>query len=239
MKKIILGPGVGDKGMLTGVTRHLSNAQVVTLPARTYGPVPLPFGDDFETSVAEGERLIEAELERGPGVVLAYSAFAAAAGNVAARGHRNLIGTGLVADPFQPRRVTAFVNTSYGIAGSREALFGGSPVKWVFDPKDVICQCDQNSPLRTLADQTARMSFRRPDLWVADLANRITHQRWQRVILDWRRRDAVRAQYARAAEDAWGYLPGGRGDHVGYGTRLEANGKTYLHNLADWIEGLA
>lgn len=236
--KVILCPGVGDKGMLQGLVRHLpAGTEVVTLPARSYGPVPLPFGDDFEASVATGEWLLRIELNKGPAFVAAYSAYAAAAGNITRDGHKNLLGTGLVADPFQPRRVTAFVNSSYGIAGSRD-ITGGAPVKWVFDPKDVICQCDQNSPLRILADATSKMSLKRPDAWVADLLNRLTTRRWQQVMVNWRDRDAVRARYDRAFNDAWGYLPGGRGDHVGYGTRKQPNGRTYLHNLADWMVSL-
>lgn len=230
--KIIVFPGVGDPGMLRGVTDLIPNAEVVTLPSGSYGPVPLPFGPSHEDSVLRLMRQGRAELDKGPAVLLGYSQGAEAAMNLAATAHPNIIAAGAVSDPMQPD----LGNGLTGIRGARPVP-ASVRTRWMFDPKDVICQCPKDSPLRTLADQTARMSFRNPHDWVGDILARLAAQRWQQVRVEWWNPIGVQLQYRRARLDAEGYLL--RGDHTGYGARKQANGLTYLQNLAAWIRSVA
>lgn len=228
--KIIVFPGVGDKGMLTGVTRLIPGAEVVTLRSGSYGPVPLPFGTDHEASIrrlmAEGY----AELDKGPAVLLGYSQGAEAAMNLAATNHPNILAAGAVSDPMQPD----LGNGLTGIRGARRVP--NIRTRWAYDPNDVICQCPKDSPLRTFADMTARMSFSDPGEWKRDLIRRVIDGRWQQVKVQWWNVIGVMRQYNRARLDAEGYLY--RGDHTGYGVRRESQGMTYLQNMAAWIRSL-
>lgn len=224
--RVIVFPGVGDKGMLQGVTRQLPGVEVITLPYGSYGPVPLPFGVDHEASLLRLMRDGRAELDKGPAILLGYSQGAEAAGNVAAGGHPNLVGVGLVADPMQPDPGTG----RWGIRGQRR--IPGVKVSWAYEAKDVICQCPKDSPLRTFADQTARLTFSKPDAWIADLFDRLVRGRWQAVKVQWWNPLAVLRQYNQAQFDAEGYLF--RGDHTVAYTR---GAPSQLDRLADTVRG--
>lgn len=228
--RIIVFPGVGDRGMLTGVTRLIPGAEAITLQYGSYGPVPLPFGPNHEQSVLRLIREGRTELDKGPAVILGFSQGAEAAMNLAATGHPNLIGAGAVSDPMQPD----LGNGLTGIRGPRRVP--NVRTRWAYDSKDVICQCPRNSPLRTLADLTAQMSFGDPGGWGRDLLNRIASGRWQAVKSEWWNPIGVLRLYDRARVDAEGYLF--RGDHTGYGVRRELNNLTYLQNMAAWVRSL-
>ncbi|WP_188492035.1 hypothetical protein [Williamsia phyllosphaerae] len=190
----------------------------------SYGVVPLPFGQSFAASVAQGELLLRRELDNnGPAIILGYSGGAAVAGNVADQGHRNIIAVGLIADPFQPESVTR--NGKFGVAGSRE-IRNTKHVKWVWNPRDMICQADRNSPIRTVADATARMSLKNPDEWKNDLLTRITKRKWQEIRrhpLDFR---ALVADALQAKEDVESYLDGAQHQTAYYNRRAD---------LAHWV----
>lgn len=229
MKRIIRCRGISEgttRNMLSGVTDLCDGFYVSELPySAQYGFVPLPFGQSFEASVTQGELMLRRELDKGPAVVLGYSGGAALAGNVARDGHPNLLGVGLIADPFQPKAITH--DGKFGVAGSRDIR--GVPTKWVWNPADMICQSRANSPVRAVADQTARMSLKDPGRWQADLLDRLAKNRWQRIT--YRPWDvlAIAREYGQAVTDVRGYLDGTQ--HVGayFGRRAE---------LARWVMSL-
>ena len=232
--KVILCRGIGEpangRTMLHGVVDFLPKSwQVVNQQLKPeYGFVGGPFfGQSFANTYAEGYRALMEELEKGPAIVLGYSAGAAFAGAVK---HRNVIAVGLLADPFQPVGVSS--NGKYGLAGSRANYH--PKVKWVYDPTDMICQSPADSPIRTIADQTSHMSFANINEWVTDLVSRLTTGRWQAVRRQWWNPLAVSRQYSEAISGAIGYLKPG-GDHTSYQVRRQSNGKTYTQNLAEWV----
>ena len=232
--RIILVRGTGEPqgrpSMLTATAHSLaslSGGKVVDLPYRAeYGPVPNPLGQAYERSVAEGLGMLDHLAEAGPFILLGYSLGARIAGDFAAGGHRNLIAAGLVADPMDYGTDKAF-----GIGGRRK--IGKSNVFRVAHPRDIICRCPANSPIRTVADATAHLSFATPDEWARDLIDLLARDRWQRVAVDWRNPTSAWRLYSQAIDGVVDYLPrpAGRGFHERYGTDGAGDGRTYLQHL--------
>jgi hypothetical protein len=219
--------------MLQNVVRELhalgKSPQIVNIPyTAQYGVAGRGgiLGESFNDSLKGGRTLLRAEIAKGPCVVLGYSAGAKLAGDVAAEKPVNLLACGLIADPAMP--CTAKNYNHYGITGSRPVTT--VPTTWKADPKDGICQCPRNSPLRTLADQSEAFSLGDPVAWTGDLWSRFVQGRWQPTNV-WAQ--VGDARWPEADRLFYGYLLGG--DHTSYGCRREANNKTYTRNLAEWI----
>lgn len=237
MTKLILCRGIGEPAnspMLQNVVRELATLGkyplVVNIPySASYGPAGKQglLGESFNDSLKTGRQLLRAELAKGPAVVLGYSAGAKLAGDVAVEKPDNLLAVGLIADPAMP--YTAKNNGRYGITGSRPVTT--VPCKWSADPRDGICQCPTNSPLRTLADQSEAFSLGDPAAWTADMWHRWSTAHWQPTNL-WGQ--ITTDAWPEAARLFYGYLWGG--DHTSYGLRRETNGKTYTRNMAEWVQ---
>jgi hypothetical protein len=228
--------------MLANVTRLLDSKRFVVkeIPWRAqYGPVPAALGSSYDKSLDTGRTMLLRTIadDPNPVVLLGYSGGAALAGNVAAEigcgehPHLEVRGVGLISDPL---RWDGFGRTTWGIAG-RRYIRGDFPIWQMVDPSDVIANCPSNSPLRTLADQSAAFSLADPIAWGADLVGRLKSSQWQAVRLDWRNPLSVWAQYRQAITDAEGYLTG---DHTSYQTRVYRDGRTYTQWLADRINEL-
>ncbi|MFC7450528.1 hypothetical protein [Rhodococcus daqingensis] len=238
--------GIGESleaNTLNDVTRHLDpeHFRVVEVPwPASYGPAPLLVGPAFDESLRTGHTMLLNRVlaTKGPIVLLGYSGGAALVGNVAAALtplQANIIGVGLIADPFMPEWASPGAG-EFGIAGSR-SIIAGFPVWWLCDPNDVIGRCPRNSPLRTVTDQTRAFSLANLLGWGADLARRLTLQEWQQVAINWRDPSEVRAIYARARRGLAGYLV--RGDHQSYHLRtMPGQGVTYTRWLANRINEL-
>ena len=243
MITVLVCRGIGESKpspMLSNVTRLLDPKRFVVkeVPwSASYGPAPAPFGSSFDTSLREGRTLLLDMIRQDPNLVvlLGYSGGAALAGNVAAeigRGeHPGLVisGVGLISDPLRHPGLTS---PDWGIAGVRR-IWGTFPVWHMSDPKDVITCCPANSPLRTIADQSAAFSLIDPKAWGWDLVERLRQQRWQATITNWRNVREVWAAYSAAIEGAQGYLFAR--DHISYASRIYRDGKTYTQWLADRI----
>ena len=239
MKTIIVrgtGETLNRASMLAGIGQALAGSdEFIDLPYRAeYGPVPAPFGPSYLDSVFEGLGLLRRFADAGPFLLLGYSLGARIAGDFAAEGHRNLVATGLVADPSDPG-----VGGRFGVSGARPIwqpnIFRES------DPADMICRCPKDSPIRTIADQTSRMSFATPQAWADDMTQRLIKGRWQKVVIPWQNPVATWGRYADAIDDVHGYLPPpvGRGDHTSYARRLAPSGKTYLQDLYEKMSRFA
>lgn len=242
---MILGDGLGP-----GVIGRLPDGEAFFVDEvrwrAAYGPVPGPLDAiSYGRSLDEGMDLISAKLANLPegdtAILLGFSGGATLAGNYARFAipgvhHREkIVGVGLIADPMRP--VTTGrdehsgqpVGPGFGIGGQRFIPEDDFPVWWISNPRDVICCCPMDSPLRTIADQTFAMSFSPggAPLWLADLVDRLKTRRWQAVRVEWWRPARVFEQYARAVDDAAGYLF--RGEHISYdrgdtpGTQTLAN----------------
>jgi len=206
----------------------------------SYGFVPTTYGSSFSKSTKRGEDMLIEMIDKDPNPVVlrGYSGGAVVAGNVAARigrgelPHLDIRGVALVADPLNPQLPGS---NRWGIAGSRDVR-GNFPVWRANDPKDVICLCPANSPLRTLADQSAAMSLADPVAWGQDLINRLVTNRWQKVALNFWRPNTVVQQYAEAIEGVRGYLTG---DHTSYHKRGLVAGETYLDHIGKRINGIS
>ena len=179
--------------------------------AASYGPVNPhrdPLGMSFDAALADGYRLLELALwqNRDADVVVAgYSGGAAVVGNLLARKHfLQVKAVVLVADPWAPNAGRGV----HGIAGSRTITPGR--VRWVANPRDVICCCPADSPLRTIADQSAAMSLGDPSGWGLDLIDRLKTDRWQSIRTNPLDVVAAIRRYGRALDDVGGYLGLGR-----------------------------
>lgn len=239
--------GIGEPirgNMLANVGRKLDPARfrVREVPwAASYGPVPLPFGPSFDEALRTGRELLLRMIADDPYPVLlkGYSGGGALAGHVAreiARGqhpHLEVVGCALLADPFMPDYASP-VRDEFGIAGSR-AIPRAFPTYWACDPADTIGRCPRNSPLRTVADQTAAASLSDPEAWIRDLEDRLRTGRWQAIEpLKFWQIPEILGRYRRALHDLDGYLR--RGDHISYASRIKpGTNQTYTDWLADRI----
>lgn len=234
--RLITARGIGEgmrDNMLGQLVRALPQWDHVELPwSASYGPFNPernPFGEAFSDALGSGAAKLRAELDKGPAVLVGYSGGAALVGNVAAELHPNIRAVGLVADPFQPGV------ERFGIGGARY-ITQKVPIRWIGNPKDAICNCDVDSPLRTLADQSAAMSLGDPVAWGRDVLDRLSRDRWQRVRLEWWNLPGVLRQYAQAVDDVHGYLGLDRlSEHTVYNWRRGPSGDTDLHDLAVWL----
>lgn len=233
---IIKARGIGEPfhgNMLDGLRKYLPTElkfEEVNYPSQ-YGPVPKIDGKSFYRSLDIGLDWLEDRFARSKPddrfIVTGYSAGAELIGNfVASTDQHNLnkiLGAYLVADPSMPKLPG---NRKFGIRGER--FIHGVNVKWAADPKDVIPLCSPPwSPLRAIADASPGISLGVP-MGPAEAIQEINRRRPQAAIGLF---DA-----SKAFQEAYGYLIGG--DHTGYKVRRQANGKTYIHNGADWILGL-
>lgn len=197
MTRLILCRGIGEP-LHTGLLSRLPGllaADHIDLPwTAQYGPVGRegPAGESFERSLAAGTRLLRAELDRGPAIVVGYSGGAALAGNLAKTGHRNLVAVGLVADPLDPGTAR-----THGIAGRRPIT--GPPVHRLRNLDDVICSCPADSPLRAIADTSAAFSLADPAAWGRDVLARLAARQVASILVQ-------PAVYQRAYLDACRYL---------------------------------
>ncbi|RYF57962.1 MAG: PE-PPE domain-containing protein, partial [Comamonadaceae bacterium] len=178
MLSVLVCRGIGEplpSPMLANVTRLLDRKRFVVkeIPWRAqYGPVPAALGSSYDKSLDTGRTMLLKAIAADPNpvILLGYSGGAALAGNVAAEiaqgKHPELEvrGAALLSDPLSPRVIN---RDGWGIAGSRW-IGGGFPVWHMSDPADVIARCPANSPLRTLADQSAAFSLADPVAWGAD-----------------------------------------------------------------------
>ncbi|MGK9270513.1 hypothetical protein KXR83_05870 [Williamsia muralis] len=226
--KIIRVRGIGEPlnggNMLTGVTSRIPGAQVVELPySAAYGFIPDPRGTAYAVTLVSGENLLRKVLDDGPAVVLGYSAGAHIVGNVAAKGHRNLIAVGLIADPSMPGTGT------YGITGSRPVP---GVVKWIANPLDIICQCPDPSPLRTLPALTKEVSVAPDRLKLQDaVLGELLSGRLSTSLRFWRGDRAATLRYwDTALRGARGYLDGSQHQRAYWGARQS--------ELADWVRSL-
>jgi len=217
---LILGDGLGP-----GVLGRLPDGEMFkcreVLWNASYGPVGGRLdADSYSKNVERGMDTIAAMLRDIPkgdtAILLGFSAGATLAGNYARFGvvcREKIVGVGLIADPLRPASDDAY---GFGIGGQRYIPEDDFPVWWISNPRDVICCCPMDSPLRTIADQTFAMSFSPggAPLWLADLVDRLKTRRWQAVRVEWWHPAKVFQQYARAVDDAAGYLF--RGEHISY-----------------------
>ncbi|WP_213573301.1 alpha/beta fold hydrolase [Rhodococcus sp. USK13] len=239
-----VGEPMGEASMLANVTRHLDpeRFRVVEVPwSAQYGPVPAPLGSSFDTSLRSGRTMLLDYIRRDPNpvVITGYSGGGALAGNVAAeiaRGEHpelDVRGVGLISDPLMPWPYSPAGPTTWGIAGERWIDARAFPLWHLADPADVITCCPAESPLRTLADQSAAFSLVDPREWGWDLIRRVREKRWQATIRDWRNVPEVWRAYSAAIDGVRGYLTG---EHDSYHLRhYPGSTRTYTEWLADRI----
>lgn len=177
--KLVTVRGIGEpleRNMLSQVVRHFPNTEHVELMwSAVYGPVNAQRrvdGESFAQATEYGEYLLRAELDKGPCLVVGYSGGAEVAGNIAARGHRNLVATVLVADPSAP-----WSDNGCGIRGPRNFKYP-QPVRWVSNPDDIICCCPWDSPLRIIAETSEAFSLGDPAAWGISILSKLTQQKF-------------------------------------------------------------
>lgn len=239
---------------LPGLRDYLNPAyEVLEVPwPANYGPVGQgdPVGSSYMANLNIGMIQIRDMLaELGPdddAILCGYSGGATLAGNYAEVASRpawradwhgeKIAGVGLVADPMRPP-FTADA-PGFGVGGERD-IDAPFPVFWAADPMDPITCLPENSPLRTIADQSWAMSFAPGEFpaWMGDLIDRLRTNRWQRVVIEWWNPLGVMRQYADAFAAADRYLF--RGDHTSYAIRNIPGGDvTYLQDLANKLNGI-
>lgn len=219
-------------GMLGEVTRHLDPYKFVPQwhPWQAeYGPVPRLGGASYDESIRRGIDSLVRAIRACPNDVLGlgYSAGATLWGRLLEEfedgKHPDIVakvkGVAFVAHPERRRGDSVGrIGDGFGVGGE---WFGGPdhiPTLEVAAPEDVICCCPEDSPLRTLADQTSALSFLDIDGWARDLYDRLLTNRWQAVRMNWLHPVGTWRQYRRALDDAAGYLT--RRDHVEYHLRI-------------------
>ena len=230
--RIITVRGIGealDYNLLSQVTRHFPNTEHVELEwDAVYGPVGgrwdgIPFGK----ATSWGEVLLEKELDKGPALVVGYSGGAEVAGNVAQKGHKNIVATGLVSDPSAPE-----FWSGHGIKGRRPTTLP-QPARWESNRLDVICSAPKDSPLRAFAEVSEGFSLGDPEYWGHDLLQKINTDRfWEAMkhpLSVWN----VWNRYETAYRDVCGYL-GVRPENP---SRIGVNHHTNykLDDLAWWL----
>lgn len=237
-------------GNVRGVRQYLDQRVVVTdvpWPA-SYGPTAgLGFGSSYGANLQRGitdlNLAIGSVNERIGGykdsdriALYGYSAGATLTGNFANTGlwRSRIAAVGLVADPMRPRGMGGVGPASgWGVGGERRV--SGLPVVWAADPRDPITALEENSPVRTFADQSYAASFNpgQAPYWINDIAGKVTSAKWQQVAINWWNPIGVFQQYGRALDALDRYL--WKGDHTSYGVRqgLRNGGGTYLKQLAD------
>jgi len=201
---------VSDQNMLSNLTRRLDRNR---FRVEEFSPWAAGFGD-YDVALERTAGLLAERVRRVPGpVVLAgYSGGAAVVGHALTRlsisDRQKVAYTVLAADPNMPTATYQVVGSRVsgysGIAGERMTIRDlprSSPVVWVADKGDPICQLPPGSPLRRLAAVLTAMRPG-PGSLVSMQANlaRIAY------------RDYSWSAYRQAAADLDGYLR--RGSHV-------------------------
>ncbi|OZF09838.1 hypothetical protein CH300_00205 [Rhodococcus sp. 15-1154-1] len=250
MYTFLTAEGIGDtqNTMMSQVAKHLDPDLYVTkrLPWRSqYGPVPRLDGLSFDRNIGDGIQMAAEMIRRDSNVVmLGGFSGGAALMRLLARQIRwgdlgqdlQIAGLATIADPYRPPGVGAKPSDGWGIAG--RVYIDNFPQWTAADPRDVICCCPSDSPLRTLADQSSSLSFVDPAAWAQNLGWKLTTRQFQAVRLNWHDPRSVFAQYARARSDLDGYLK--RGDHTQYAIRVKpGTNLTYTAWLADQLNRFA
>ena len=258
MTTIITARGIGEeleRNMLSQLVRNLPSWEHIELGwSASYGfvnPGKRWDGQSFERALAAGQRMLTDVIERHlavdptPRIVVAgYSGGAALvhrwlAANWAS--YPEVKGAVLVADPHAP-----LTNGLFGVAGLRPMKTFG-PVLWVSNPRDMICCCPPDSPIRTIGDQTAMMSFCDPAAWGLDLLDRVRNNRWQQIRTNPLDAIGTIRRFGRAVDDVCGYLgvdprtlkfSGSLCQHTVYSWQRPTEGDTWLQNAAKRIRSV-
>lgn len=234
-RRVILVDGIGEP-IPNSLMSHAdwSGLEVTHLRwSRSYGPINPnhdPFGPSFSRAMGEGIDALRDDLYiNGPAFVGGFSAGAAVAGHVAAQGHPDLIAVGLIADPFDAARENA-----WGIAG-RRPVWSTNARSWSC-PHDIICRAPADSPVRTLADQSAAFSLADPAAWGADILSRLRTNRWQAIRTNPLDLAATWRRYSAAAAGVSDYLGlTGVPSHQSYAMRIPGKPWTFaVDEMATW-----
>ena len=123
-------------------------------------------------------------------------------------------------------------SSGFGINGQRAAFATGAVHLEVANPADAITSCPQDSPLRTMADQTSAFTFAALGGWTRDLGEKMLQRRFQPSARSWWR-NPIHAfdVYGAAGRGILGYLSGK--DHIH--TYISGG---YLERLADRINDM-
>ncbi|AXH45984.1 lysin B [Gordonia phage KimmyK] len=242
VRRLVTVCGIGEvpgQDLLGQLRRALPEFEHVLVEwSASYGfvnPRRDPFGPAFTRSMADGIARTRAALDGGLAVAAGFSGGAAVLGHVAQAGHPNLVGAGLVSDPFHP---------DGGIAGHR-LIPTTVPVRWETNPRDVICACPDDSPLVEFAKVSAAFSLGDPAGWGLDVLTKLRAGRLHGAFRSWNV-FAELARYNRAITGAAGYLgvdpatlrrvPS---EHTVYNWKRPYRGRTYLEELAVWLRAQA
>ncbi|WP_182349509.1 alpha/beta fold hydrolase [Tomitella gaofuii] len=231
-----VGEQVGQEPMRMAehVMRHLPEDRFVEVPVTDYvsvGPVGVNPGPALDAAVSRVEASTVRTVDEtpNPAVLVGYSGGALVAGNVARDihtgryPHLDVRGVVLIADPAMPRGVSP---DGYGVYADR---LPGLPTRWLWDSRDPICCAGDPSPLHTLSDQLAALSFGAPDVWAQDLIDRLRTGRWQPTAWNWLDLAGTFKRYSRAIDQMGFYLAGGH---------FEAY-RDRGREAADWLRSIA
>lgn len=266
---LITAKGIGEqtgRNMLSQLAAQLPHAEHIDIDwLAAYGPANpqrSATGPDFGSSLADLDRKLTATVERlvlaDPNariVMAAYSGGAAGVGDwLAARWSMYPVvkAAVLVADPFQPLGVAA--NGSYGLGhvdgGTGREITEFGPLRWVWDERDKICCCEDDSPLRPLALASERMSLGDPVAWATETlpalqSAKIRTNLMKQLGIPWWNL-AAWTKFPRAISDVCNYL--GR-DLSGrpifcthtdaYAVQRDSQGRTRLHVAGEWLRSVA
>ncbi|WP_182357753.1 alpha/beta fold hydrolase [Tomitella gaofuii] len=220
MYDIVTVQGVGERvgqpqsRMAEYVLEHLNHSQFREVPCLDYvtvGPVGVDPGPSLDFAVARVARSLIRTISDtpNPAVLIGYSGGALVAGNVAEEIADGLYpdldvrGVVLIADPAMPRGISP---DGYGVYADRAT---GIPTLWLWDSRDPICCAGDPSPLHTLSDQLAALSFGAPDVWAQDLYDRLRSGRWQQSAFNLFDLFGTFRRYSRAIDQMGFYLTGG------------------------------
>jgi hypothetical protein len=217
-------------GMLKHVTDLLDPNKFVSKGCSwvdSYGSLPNPTGVSYEESLRRSLDFLAQMIRDDPNDVigLGYSAGATLWGRLleamAEGQYQDLVIKGVIflAHP-ERREGDSFGNTGtgWGVGGMWNGGPEEIPTLSFANPKDMICCSPGDSPIRTIADMTAEMSFVDLRSWGSDIANRLLKSRWQQVYYNWLNPISTYRQFTQAAKDVEGYLI--TGQHVKYDTIL-------------------
>lgn len=267
---LITAKGIGEqsgRNLLSQLAAQVPHAERIDLDwTASYGPSNPQrslTGPDFAESLADLDRKLTDTIERlirvdpSARIVMAgYSGGAAGVGDwLAAKWPRypEVKAAVLVADPFQPLGVAP--NGTYGLGHvdgrkGRPITEWGGPVRWVFDERDKICCCEDDSPLRPLAFASARMSLGDPVAWAAETLPSLQSRKVRADLLKqlgvpwWNL--AAWGKFPRALRDVQNYLGTdlqGRRifcTHTDAYTQVrDSQGRTKLQAAGEWLRGVA
>ena len=222
MTVLITARGIGE-----GMGRNMLSQLVANLPGWEHVELPWGASYGFVNPVVAGY---------SGGAALVHRWLADCWGS-----YPEVKGAVLVADPHAP-----LTNGLFGVAGLRPMKTFG-PVLWVSNPRDMICCCLPDSPIRTIGDQTAMMSFCDPAAWGLDLLDRVKNNRWQQIRANPLDIIGTVRRYGRAVDDVCGYLgvdphtlkfSGSLCQHTVYSWQRPTEGDTWIQNAAKRIRSV-